>query len=126
MARVARVVVARVPHHVHLVAVPESADGLRRAIGEVRRGYSRHVRFREGWRGYLWQGRFASFPMDAAHTLETARDIELNPVRLRLGAAPRAYRRSSASTPAASPAQLTPSAMLGAAGGDPSRRAREP
>ena len=27
------------PNHVHLVAVPESADGLRRAIGEVHRRY---------------------------------------------------------------------------------------
>ena len=64
MARLARVVA---PNHVHLVAVPESADGLRRAIGEVHRRYSRRVNFREGWRGHLWQGRFASFPMDDAH-----------------------------------------------------------
>ena len=69
------------PNHVHLVAVPESADGLRRAIGEVHRRYSRRVNFREGWRGHLWQGRFASFPMDDAHTLDAARTIELNPVR---------------------------------------------
>jgi putative transposase len=49
------------PNHVHLIAVPHSADGLRRAIGEVHRRYTRAVNFREGWPGHLWQGRFASF-----------------------------------------------------------------
>ena len=39
------------PNHVHLIAVPHSADGLRRAIGEVHRRYTRMVNFREGWRG---------------------------------------------------------------------------
>jgi putative transposase len=52
------------PDHVHLIAVPGSEDGLRRAIGEAHRRYTRHVNFREGWRGHLWQGRFASFPAD--------------------------------------------------------------
>ena len=89
------------PNHVHLVAVPESADSLRRAIGEAHRRYTRMVNFREGWRGHLWQGRFASFPMDDAHTLEAARYIELNPVRARLAAAPQDYRWSSASAHAA-------------------------
>jgi len=60
------------PNHVHLIAVPQSQDGLRRAIGEAHRRYSRRVNFREGWRGHLWQGRFASFPMDDAYTLEAA------------------------------------------------------
>ena len=51
-------------NHVHLVAVPESEGGFRRAIGEAHRRYTRHINFREQWRGYLWQGRFASFLMD--------------------------------------------------------------
>ncbi|MDD9877448.1 MAG: transposase [Magnetovibrio sp.] len=51
-------------NHVHLVCVPETADALACAIGAAHRRYTRHVNFREGWRGYLWQGRFASFPMD--------------------------------------------------------------
>lgn len=33
---------------------------LRRAIGEAHRRYTRRINFREKWRGYLWQGRFAS------------------------------------------------------------------
>ena len=49
------------PDHVHRVVVPETADALARAIGETHRRYTRAINFREGWRGYLWQGRFASF-----------------------------------------------------------------
>ena len=45
------------PNHVHLIAVPESDDGLRRGIGEAHRRYSRMINFRENWRGHLWQGQ---------------------------------------------------------------------
>ena len=34
------------PNHVHLIAVPETLDGLRRAIGEAHRRYTRHINFR--------------------------------------------------------------------------------
>jgi len=44
----------------------------------------------------LWQGRFASFPMDGAHTLQAARYIELNPVRAGLAKRARQYRWSRA------------------------------
>ena len=69
------------PNHVHLIAVPQSKDGLARAIGEAHRRYTRRINFREGWRGYLWQGRFASFVMDEPYLLAAARYVELNPVR---------------------------------------------
>lgn len=39
------------------------------------------VVIREKWRGYLWQGRFASFVMDESYLLAAARYVELNPVR---------------------------------------------
>ena len=42
------------------------------------------MNFREGWRGYLWQGRFASTPMDEDRLMAAARYVELNPVRARL------------------------------------------
>jgi putative transposase len=84
------------PNHVHLIAVPRSADGLRRAIGEVHRRYSRMVNFREGWRGHLWQGRFASCVLDEPHLLTAARYVELNPVRAGLINTPSRYRWSSA------------------------------
>ena len=85
--RAAQVVVwayCLMPNHVHLILVPEAADGLRGALAEAHRRYSWQVNRREGWRGYLWQGRFASAPMDRAHLLNCARYVELNPVRARL------------------------------------------
>jgi putative transposase len=72
------------PNHVHLIAVPASVEGLRLAIGEAHRRYSRQVNFREGWRGHLWQGRFASYVMDDYYLLAAARYVELNPVRAHL------------------------------------------
>jgi len=69
------------PNHVHLVVVPETAGSLALALGEAHRRYTRSVNFREGWRGYLWQGRFASYAMDAAYALAAARYVERNPVR---------------------------------------------
>ncbi len=84
------------PNHVHLIAVPDSAEGLRRAIGEAHRRYTRMVNFREGWRGHLWQGRFASFVLHEAYLLTAARYVELNPVRAGLVNAPRQYPHSEA------------------------------
>jgi len=72
------------PNHVHLITVPKTEDGLRRAIGEAHRRYTRRINFREKWRGYLWQGRFASFIMDEPYLLAAARYVELNPVRAKL------------------------------------------
>jgi putative transposase len=84
------------PNHVHLILTPSDADGLRAALGEAHRRYTRHVNLREGWRGYLWQGRFASCPMDEAHLLACARYVELNPLRARLARRARDWRWSSA------------------------------
>src|SRR5271157_5975616 len=84
------------PNHVHLIVVSQSAESLRRAIGEAHRRYTRWINFREGWRGHLWQGRFASFVMDEDHLLTAARYVELNPVRAGLVQAPSRYRWSSA------------------------------
>ncbi|TNE60068.1 MAG: transposase [Alphaproteobacteria bacterium] len=84
------------PNHVHLILVPSDEDGLRSAVAEAHRRYTRHINFREGWRGYLWQGRFASFPMDEAHLLACARYVELNPVRAKLVRRPDAWKWSSA------------------------------
>jgi putative transposase len=68
------------PNHVQLIAVRRSADGLRRAIGEVHRLDTHLVNFREGWRGHLWQGRFASFVLDEPYLLTAVRYVELNSV----------------------------------------------
>jgi putative transposase len=84
------------PNHVHMIMVPASEEGLRRAIGEAHQRYTRRVNFREGWRGHLWQGRFASAPLDERYLLAAARYVELNPVRAGLVKDPAAYPWSSA------------------------------
>lgn len=71
-------------NHVHLILVPESADGLRAMLREAHRCYTRRVNFREGWRGYLFQGRFASYPMDDAHLIAAVRYAENNPVAAKM------------------------------------------
>jgi putative transposase len=39
------------------------------------------INIREDWKGYLWQGRFISYPLDEAHFYVAIRYIERNPVR---------------------------------------------
>lgn len=84
------------PNHVHIIAVPQDKEGLRLAISETHRRYTRRINFRHGWRGHLWQGRFASYPMDESHLLAAARYIELNPVKSKLCQQPEDYPWSSA------------------------------
>lgn len=84
------------PNHVHLIAVPDSQEGLCRAIGEAHRRYTLRINYLKGWRGYLWQGRFTSFVMDQNHLLAAARYIEKNPVRAGLSSGPAGYKWSSA------------------------------
>ena len=84
------------PNHVHLIAVPTQSDSFRHTMGEAHRRYTRHINFREKWRGHLWQERFASYPMSENHLLAAARYAELNPVRAGLVKEPWLYNWSSA------------------------------
>ncbi len=84
------------PNHVHFVMVPEQEDGLRAAVADAHRRYTRSVNFREGWRGHLWQERFHSFVMDETHLRVTIPYVENNPVRAGLCDAPERWRWSSA------------------------------
>ena len=67
-------------NHVHFVMVPRDEDGLRGALAEAHKQYTRHINFREGCKGHLWQERFHSFAMDEHHLLAAVRYVELNPV----------------------------------------------
>ena len=83
------------PNHIHLIVVPQSEDGLRQAIGETHRRYSRRINFRMGWRGHLWQGRFSSYPMDETYLLAATRYVERNPLVAGLVSTPEDYPWSS-------------------------------
>lgn len=84
------------PNHVHLIAVPETEEGLRLAIGEAHRRYSSMINRRQKWTGHLWQGRFSSFPMDETYLLAAVKYAEMNPVRARLVSQPYDWQWSSA------------------------------
>ncbi len=84
------------PNHVHLILVPSHPDGLRAALGEAHRRYTRRINLREGWRGHLWQERFHSFPLDEPHLAAAARYVERNPVRAGLTKRPEDWAWSSA------------------------------
>jgi putative transposase len=84
------------PSRVHLILVPRDVDGLWAALGEAHRRYTREINARKKWRGYLWQGRFASFPTDETHLLACARYVELAPLRAKLVKRARDWHWSSA------------------------------
>ncbi len=84
------------PNHVHLVLMPNAERGLRTALAEAHRHYTRRINFRYGWRGHLWQERFHSFPMHEAHLAAAVRYVELNPVRAKLVSQAQDWKWSSA------------------------------
>ena len=84
------------PNHVHLVLTPNGDNGLRTALAEAHRQYTRDINFRYGWRGHLWQERFHSAPMNERYLAAAVRYIELNPVRAGLVSQAMDWKWSSA------------------------------
>ena len=68
------------PNHVHLIVIPETETSLAKGIGEAHKAYTRRINFRQATRGYLFQGRFASCPLDERHLFAAVRYILRNPV----------------------------------------------
>lgn len=68
-------------NHVHLVVIPDSESSLARGIGEAHRRYTLAINKRKGWRGYLFQGRFYSCPVEPTQILGVVRYVLRNPVR---------------------------------------------
>ena len=68
-------------NHVHLIAVPECPESFSRGLGIALWKYSLLINLQHDWKGYLWQSRFNSYPLDNHYLLSAARYIELNPVR---------------------------------------------
>lgn len=83
------------PNHVHIVAVPRTADGLAALFRDAHREYTRRINEREGWRGHLWQERFHSCVLDESHLLMAVRYVERNPVRAGLCRHPQDWPWSS-------------------------------
>lgn len=83
-------------NHIHLIAVPKKEDSLAKGIGDTHKYYTRMVNFRENWRGYLWQGRFSSFPLDEKYLYAAIRYVERNPVRAGMVKRAQDYEFSSA------------------------------
>jgi putative transposase len=83
-------------NHTHLVAVPRTENSLARGLGEVHRRYTLVINTREDWKGFLWQGRFLSYPLDDGHLYGAVRYIERNPVRAGLVRLAENYEWSSA------------------------------
>lgn len=84
------------PNHVHLIVVPPDQQSLALTVREIHQRYTRAINFRENWRGHLWQGRFASFPLSEQHLYHAVRYVEMNPVRAELVTKPEQWRWSSA------------------------------
>lgn len=72
------------PNHVHIILLPECADGLRATLADTHRRYTGRINARNKWTGHLWQGRFGSVAMDEEHLYAAVRYVSLNPVRAQL------------------------------------------
>jgi len=71
-------------NHVHIIAVPDKKESLTSGFSEAHRRYTRFINFKQGWRGYLWEGRFKSYPLSQKHLYAAIRYIENNPVRAQI------------------------------------------
>ena len=83
-------------NHVHLIAVPRNKDSFARGIGIVHMKYTHVINTREDWKGYLWQGRFITYPLDEAYLFSGVRYVERNPVRANIVKKAEDYPWSSA------------------------------
>lgn len=65
-------------------------------MAETHRKYTYMINIRNNWKGFLFQGRYGSFPMDEAYLYCCVRYVERNPVRAGLVKLAEQYRWSSA------------------------------
>jgi len=84
------------PNHVHLVAAPDEPDSLAIALRRAHGRYATYLNARRGRTGHLWQNRFYSCALDAAHFPVAIRYVERNPVRAGLAERVEQYPWSSA------------------------------
>jgi putative transposase len=83
-------------NHFHLLATPETAEGIPQLMQGVGRRYVRNFNMRHGRTGTLWEGRYRSTLIQAERYLVACMVyIDLNPVRAGLLADPADYPWSS-------------------------------
>lgn len=82
-------------NHIHLIAVPAVEDSLASAVGSAHKGYSAMFNKLHDAKGYLFQGRFFSAPLDDTHFYAAVRYVLRNPVRAGMVSDPMQYRWSS-------------------------------
>ena len=71
-------------NHIHLIAVPRTADGLAQALKHTHGRYASYWNAAHQSSGHVWQGRYYSCPLDEPHLWEALRYTELNPLRAAL------------------------------------------
>jgi putative transposase len=82
--------------HYHLLATPESAEALPRAVQHFGGRYVQYFNRRHARTGTLWDGRYRAKLLDDERYLFTClRYIEYNPVSAGIVKSPEAYRWSS-------------------------------
>ena len=83
-------------NHFHLLATPETAQGIPQTMQAVGRRYVRYFNQRYGRTGTLWEGRYKSTLVQTErYLLACMAYIDLNPVRAGLVAGPGDYAWSS-------------------------------
>lgn len=83
-------------NHIHLIAIPDREDSLRKAVGEAHRRYTLGINQRLEKKGFFFQGRPFSCPMDDDYFRTALRYVERNPVRSNMVSQPWKYPWSSA------------------------------
>ncbi len=83
-------------NHFHLLATPETGDGLPMMMQAVGRAYVRYFNLRHGRSGTLWEGRYRSTLIESErYLLACMVYIDLNPLRAGMVPQPADYRWSS-------------------------------
>jgi putative transposase len=83
-------------NHIHLLATPDTAEGLPQMMQSIGRRYVRYFNTRQQRTGTLWEGRYKSTVVQAdRHLLACMAYIDLNPVRAGLVEEAGAYPWSS-------------------------------
>lgn len=83
-------------NHFHLLATPETVEGIPKMMQAVGRRYVRYFNQRQGRSGTLWEGRYKSTLIQAErYLLACMAYIDLNPVRAGIALEPGDYPWSS-------------------------------